>query len=131
MNIRRLQDKRLVQRVDNELVVYDEERHKAYHLNETAAIVWEQCDDAASVDDLVQVLAARSALPADEAVAQLAIQELRDAQLIEGSLGAGYDETISRRELAARMAGLAVALPAVVALLAPTPAMAESNPEPE
>jgi len=31
MNIRRLQGRRLVQRVDQELVVYDEENHKAFH----------------------------------------------------------------------------------------------------
>ena len=132
MSIRRVQDRQVVQRVDDELIVYDEENHKVFHLNTAAAIVWEQCEDASSLDDLAKALASHSELPHDEAIAGLAVQELRDAQLVEGSLSSQLEGDFSRRELTARLAGLAVALPAITAVMAPIPAMAGSpQPEPE
>jgi hypothetical protein len=133
MRIRKLQKKRLVQEIEGELVVYDQQNHKVFHLNEAAAIVWEICEEVSNIEDLVSSFAARTKIPVDEAVVVLAIQELRDAQLIEGSFDGALDKKISRRELMDKMAHVAIALPLVVSMLAPTAAMAQSAPaaEPE
>src|ERR1700675_3987675 len=124
--VRKRQDGRIVKRVDDELVIYDEQNHKVFHLNKAAAIVWEYCDSASSLDDLAHTLASHSELPASVDLAGLALQELRDADLIEGSFASVAHREVARRDVIARMAALALALPAVVSLLAPTPAMAAS-----
>src|ERR1700676_4180317 len=124
--VRKRHDGRIVKRVDDELVIYDEQNHKVSHLNKAAAIVWEYCDSASSLDDLAHTLASHSELPASVDLAGLALQELRDADLIEGSFASVAGREVARRDVIARMAALALALPAVVSLLAPTPAMAAS-----
>ena len=126
--IRKRQDRRIVKRVDDELVIYDEANHKVFHLNEAAAIVWEHCDGASSLHDLAHTLASYSELPESEDLASLALQELRDAELVEGSFASVAGREVARRDVMVRMAGLALALPAVVSLPAPTPAMAASAP---
>ena|ERR1700688_2636149 len=123
--VRKRQDGRIIKRVDDELVIYDEQNHKVSHLNKAAAIVWEYCDGASSLDDLAHTLASHSELPASVDLAGLALQELRDADLIEGSFASVAGREVARRDVV-RMAGFALALPAVVSLLAPTPAMAAS-----
>jgi len=123
--VRKRQDGRIIKRVDDELVIYDEQNHKVFHLNKAAAIVWEHCDGASSLDDLAHTLASHSELPASVDLAGLALQELRDADLIEGSFASVAGREVARRDVV-RMAGFALALPAVVSLLAPTPAMAAS-----
>src|ERR1700688_5007836 len=124
--VRKRQDGRIVKRVDDELVIYDEQNHKGFHLNKAAAIVWEYCDGVSSLDDLAHTLASHSELPASVDVAGLALQELRDADLIEGSFASVAGREVARRDVITRMAGFALALPGVVSLLAPTPAMAAS-----
>ena len=124
--VRKRQDGRIIKRVDDELVIYDEQNHKVSHLNKAAAIVWEYCDGASSLDDLAHTLASHSELPASVDLAGLALQELRDADLIEGSFASVAGREVARRDVITRMAGFALALPAVVSLLAPTPAMAAS-----
>jgi hypothetical protein len=124
--VRKRPDGRIVKRVDDELVIYDEQNHKVFHLNKAAAIVWEYCDGASSLDDLAHTLASHSELPASVDLAGLALQELRDADLIEGSFASVAGREVARRDVMVRMAGFALALPAVVSLLAPTPAMAAS-----
>ncbi len=61
----------------------------------------------------------------------LALQELRDAELIEGSFASAAPREVARREVMMRMAGMALALPIVVSLLAPTPSMAASQSDPK
>jgi hypothetical protein len=129
--IRKRQDGRIVKRVDDELVIYDEQNHQVFHLNRAAAIVWEHCDGASSLEDLAHTLATHSELPASEELASVALQELRDAELLEGSFASVAGREFARRDVMARMAGLALALPAVVSLLAPTPAMAASGNAPK
>lgn len=125
MPLKKIADKRLVQEFENELIVYDQDEHKVYHLNAAAAEAWRLCEECNSISELTQKLAKKTGLPADEEVAFLALSELRDAQLIEGSLGGG-ERVISRRQLNESLGRAAIALPAVVAMLAPTAAMAQS-----
>src|SRR6202790_5856048 len=120
--VRKRRDGRIVKRVDDELVIYDEQNHKVFHLNKAAAIVWEYCDGASSLDDLAHTLASHSELPASVDLAGLALQELRDADLIEGSFASVAGREVARRDGIARMGALALALTGVVSVLAPPPA---------
>jgi hypothetical protein len=98
----------VVERVDDELVVYDELSKLAHCLSSEAAAVWEHCDgrhseaDIAQSVDLAQTIVAR------------ALSELSEKGLLgEGALsGGGY----SRREAGKRLAkigGAAFAAPLI------------------
>ena len=129
MPLRKISDKRLVQEFDNEVVVYDQNNHKVYHLNAAAAAAWELCEDCDSISELTQQLAGKTGLPADDQVTRLALSELREAKLIEGSLDDRVEHVISRRQLTQSLGRAAIALPAVAAMVAPTAAMAQSAPQ--
>ncbi len=128
----------LVERTNNELLVFNDISAEAFALNETAATVYDLCDGATSLADMVPRLAEASGLPADQQVVELAIEELVDAGLIE--LAAAGAPGMGRRRLIAKLgltAAAAAALPFVESIVTvtqqaaagipPTPA---PNPQP-
>lgn len=114
----------LIRELPDELVVYDQEQHRAHCLNRTAALVFRNADGTRSVAEL-------SRLPGASAeVVAVALDQLAAAGLLEAGAGE-RDEAVpgmSRREVARRV-GLAAAvlLPAVVSIVAPTPAEAAAT----
>ena len=46
----------VVQHLSDEVLVYDQQRHKAHCLNETAALVWMRCDGKTTVVSMAQEL---------------------------------------------------------------------------
>jgi hypothetical protein len=112
----------LIRELPDELLVYDLVQHRAHCLNRTAALVFRHADGTRSAAELAR-------LPgADDDVVTLALEQLAAAGLIEASASDAARERpagMSRRELARRV-GLAAAilLPAVVSIVAPTPAEA-------
>ena len=128
MPLRKISDKRLVQEFDNEVVVHDQNNHKVYHLNAAAAAARELCEDCDSISELTQQLAKKTDLPADDQVTRLALSELREAKLIEGSLDDRGEHVVTRRQLTRSLGRAAIiALPAVAAMVAPAAAMAQST----
>ena len=126
------QTKLIVQEVGDELVVYDQERHRAHRLNRAAAMVWHHCDGRTSVPDLSARLEGELRLTDNddtEAVLWLALGQLEKARLLEAPLEGVTDEARrSRREVVQRLglvAGLTLLLPTVASIVAPTPAMAQ------
>ncbi|MFN3324243.1 MAG: PqqD family protein [Bryobacteraceae bacterium] len=112
------------ERLPDELIVYDLKRHKAHCLNRTAAYVWEHCDGLKDVPALARAISGEFGVPCDEPTVQLAVDLLREAELIEEEPPEGWS-AISRRQ-AAGVAG-AILLPAIATVMAPTPAMAQST----
>ena len=115
----------LIRELPDELVVYDQEQHRAHCLNRTAALVFRHADGTRTPADL-------ALLPgADDQVVSLALEQLAAAGLLEGGVSgsdAASDAGMSRREMARRV-GLAAAilLPAVASIVAPTPAEAAAT----
>ena len=112
----------LVRELPDELLVYDQERHRAHCLNRTAAVVFQLADGTRTLSDLAALA------DADVEVVRVALERLADAGLLESAVpvaSPATSEGISRREVARRV-GLAAAvlLPAVVSIIAPTPAEA-------
>lgn len=118
----------LTQEVGGELVVYDQARHRVHRLNETAAIVWRQCDGRTDVSAIAKSLPQTEAT---EEVVWLALEKLGKANLLEArveSPAAVRDQ--SRREWMRRAAiagGAVMLLPVVSSMTAPTPAAADSG----
>ena len=115
----------LIRELPDELLVYDQEQHRAHCLNQTAALVFRHADGSRTAADLAR-------LPgADDEVVTLALDQLNGAGLLEVQASDTDTEIsagMSRRDVARRV-GLAAAilLPAVASIVAPTPAEAAAT----
>jgi hypothetical protein len=117
----------IVKEVMDETLVYDLRRHQAHCLNRTAALVWNYCDGRTPAAEMATRLAAEAGAPVEEAIVWLALERLRKAHLIEeGDRSPGTGGRPPRRELLRRLgaAGIAIGLPTVVSIVAPTAAEA-------
>jgi len=121
----------LTEEVDDELLVYDEDRDLACRLNRTSAIVWRACDGERTVTDLLRLLADELGGVADEDLVLMTLDHLAEHGLIES----GYEQRelsaskLSRRRFIRRVgvvSAAAAALPLVQSIVAPAPAAAFS-----
>jgi len=130
----------LIQEVDNELMVYDQERDVCHCLNPVAAKVWNYCDGYNTVDDIATFLEQELEVPAEtdikglvwQALEELGslhlIQEYRQEQLV-------FTSTISRRKVmkqATLVGGFALGalFPMVTSIAAPAAVQAASHAQP-
>jgi hypothetical protein len=122
-----------IEDVDGELRVYGEEPGTGCVLNETAAIVWRNCDGKRKLKHLVALVSEQTGTPADEDMVLIALDKLAE----HGLLLSGYEprgaqeERLSRRRFFGR-AGIAgataMAAPVVYSAVAPTGALAAGYP---
>ena len=118
----------LTRKLGDELIVYDQRRHKAHCLNQTAAAVWLECDGEATVAEIAKRLASLTCAECDEVVVRLAVAKLGRAGLLEKSDAvADGAKFLRRRDALKSIRTLTlVALPVVTTMLVPTPAFAAS-----
>jgi hypothetical protein len=108
----------VVQQLAEEVLVYDQDRHKAHCLNHTAALVWEQCDGQSSVKEIARKLSQETEAEVEAEVVWLAVEQLSRTHLLKEGLARG--EGVSRREVMRRIGiGAAVGLPIVTSIIAP------------
>jgi GAF domain-containing protein len=103
-----------------EVVLYDKTHDKVHCLNKTAAAVWENSDGSKTVDELTQVVEAKSGVPADRELVLQAVEELDEAGLMEvGSAVVAATGLPSRREAVGKMVMAGSALVATIVAAAP------------
>ena len=108
-----------MQQLADELLVYDQDRHKAHCLNQTAALVWEQCDGRSSVKEIASKLSREAEQEVGAELVWLAVEQLSRSHLLKGAVGSGGGG-VSRREVMRRIGiGAAVAVPIVTSIVAP------------
>ncbi|HVQ36424.1 MAG TPA: PqqD family protein [Pyrinomonadaceae bacterium] len=132
--------------VDGELLVYDRERNQAHCLNGSAAAIFKLCDGHTPVKEIAASLTKEVGATVDERVVWLALTDLRRTHLLDEARStlASDDSNrsnqkqkndewprvtlgMSRREAVRRIGlGVAIALPVVISITAPTPAQALS-----
>ena len=120
----------LIRELPDELLVYDQEQHRAHCLNRTAALVFQQADGTRTLEELARVLdPAAAAGPDAVSAVTLAVVQLADAGLLEANpLPDRPASSLSRRDVARRFGiAAAILLPAVATLVAPTPAEAAAT----
>ncbi len=88
----------VVERVDDELVVYDERSQMAHALSREAAAVWDSCDGGLSAVDICERVGM------DSAVVERALDELREKDLLEETIAVRSGHT--RREVAGKFAAI-------------------------
>lgn len=116
----------IVQRMPDEVLVYDLDRHKAHCLNQTAAFVWQHCDGETDVAQLARRLAKEFKAEVGEELVYLALDQLGKDHLLEERVALPVEmKGISRRQLMRRVGlATAVALPIVISIMSPTAAQA-------
>jgi hypothetical protein len=129
------QDNLIARELGDEVLVYDRSRDKALCLNQTAALVWKQCDGRTSVAQIANRLGSEMSsdfeTPIDERLVWYAISRLRREHLLEEQVEiprrvlASLNGHLDRRQVM-RALGLTaiVAVPLVTSIMAPTAAQA-------
>jgi hypothetical protein len=121
------QENLLIRRLENETIVYDRSRDKAYCLNGMVASVWDACDGRRTVKQISDVLKQEIDPSVDMPVVWLAIKHLDKYSLLEKEASTGFQvPAISRRNLVRSGLYAAMALPVIAAISAPTAAEAAS-----
>jgi len=114
----------IVRELDNEILLYDTGNDKAHCLNETAALVWKECDGTKSVAEISRRLSRKLDTKVEERVVWFALKQFDRDRLLEQQLtvpAAFMNGGLNRREMV-RVMGLAavIAVPVVTSIVAPT-----------
>lgn len=119
----------VLQRVKDELLIYDLKINKAYCLNETAAQIYQLCDGNNSISDISKLMDKQLNQPVSEHFIAFALEQLKKDNLLENAreIKTGLEDS-SRREIIKKL-GIAsmIALPVVASLIAPTAVSAQSE----
>ena len=117
----------VVEHVQDEVLVYDLERDQASCLNTTAALVWKYADGKTSVSEIADKMSRDLGMLVDVRVVWYALEQLNKKHLLQDrvAIPAEYSR-MSRRDflVKAGIVGAAVAIPVIISLAAPTPAIA-------
>src|SRR5882672_2710045 len=116
-------DNLVIRELDDETLVYDSERNEAHCLNQTAALVWKQCNGKTTAAQAAQFLQSSLNVVVDADLIWLAVRQLERFRLVEP---ASKSRSVSRRKLILKYAPAALALPAIMSITAPTPAQSAS-----
>jgi len=117
-------DNLVIRELDDETLVYDMERDEAHCLNQTAALVWQQCDGKTTAAQAARILQNQLEVKVDTDLVWLAVKQLKRFHLLEATT---KTPNVSRRDLVLRYAPAALALlPVIVSITSPTPAQAAS-----
>jgi hypothetical protein len=114
----------VIRELDDETLVYDTERDEAHCLNQTAALVWKHCDGKTTAREAVQSLQRTLGVSVDTDIIWLAVKQLQRFHLVEGT--SKKSPGVSRRALVLKYAPAALALPVIMSITAPTPALVAS-----
>lgn len=122
-----------VEQMQEEVCVYDFSNQKCHTLNKTSAQVWRLCDGKSSVDDISSRLGKQLGTTPNVDVTLLALKQLRNNGLLEGSDPLLENAAaVSRRGIMKKVGMVAAAsapilLPLIESMVAPTPAAAISS----
>jgi hypothetical protein len=117
-------DNLVIRELDDETLVYDMERDEAHCLNQTAALVWQQCDGKTTAAQAARILENQLDVKVDTDLVWLAVKQLKRFHLVQAT---SKTPSVSRRDLVLRYAPAALALlPAIISITSPPPSQAAS-----
>lgn len=118
----------VIQELANELLIYDLDNHKAFCLNQTSMLVWQNCDGDKGISEIASEMSRRLNQPVKGEVVWLALEDFKKEGLLkfETETPDGL-EGLNRRQVI-RKIGLAslVTLPIISGLIAPTAVSAQT-----
>jgi hypothetical protein len=113
----------VVERLAQETLVYDAERHRAHCLNSTAARIWGLCDGKTAVAGIAERVGMSVRVEVPEEAIWLGLRRLAAAHLLEEEVPE-VGKLSRRRVLRTLGRAAAVALPLVSSILVPSGALA-------
>lgn len=120
----------VVEELQNEILIYDSENVQASCLNPTASLVWKYADGKTSVSEIASKMSRDLGSTVDPKVVYYALEQLDKRKLLleRGTIPSQYKQ-MSRRDFLVRagIVGAAVAIPVIISVGAPTPAMANTG----
>ncbi len=118
----------VVQEFAKELLIYDLTKNKAYCLNETSAMIWQECDGATSILEISQKVSRKLKNEVSENIVWIAISQFKVDNLLNNNeqFTTPFDG-LKRREIIKRI-GISsiIALPIISSIVVPTAAHAQS-----
>ena len=115
------QEQLIVKELPDELLIYDLKHDQAHCLNETAALVWKNCDGRKTVDQLRELMEDNAGSPVPEEMVWLALDQLETFKLLdEAALKPAQFAGMNRRDLVRRVGIAAIALPIILSIVSPT-----------
>lgn len=116
----------VIQEMGSEILIYDLRADKAFSLNETSALVWQNCDGGKSISEIAEKMSAELNESVSEDLIWLALERLKKEKLIEDEIVTPF-AGISRREVIRRVGTASlIALPIIGTLVAPLATNAQS-----
>jgi hypothetical protein len=107
----------ITQELADELLVYDERKHKAHCLNQTAWKIWQECNGENSIAEISKRTSEKLNATVDEELVMVALAELGKNGLLKEPV---TFEAMSRRAMMRRLGiGAAIAIPMVTSIVAP------------
>lgn len=118
----------VIQKFENEILIYDLKTNKAFCPNETSAIIYQLCDGKNSVADIAQRFSKQSNQPINDELVWLALDGLKKENLLENDDVEINFNGLNRRQIIKKV-GLAsmISLPLISSVVAPSAAMAASG----
>jgi len=111
----------IVKELPDELLIYDLKHDQAHCLNETAALVWKNCDGHKTVDELRELMKENAGSPVPEEMIWLALDQLETFRLLdEAAVKPAQFAGMNRRDMVRRVGMAAIALPVILSIVAPT-----------
>ena len=115
------QEQLIVKELPDELLIYDLKHDQAHCLNETAALVWKNCDGRKTVDQLRKLMEDNAGSPVPEEMVWLALDQLESFKLLdEAALKPAQFAGMTRRDMVRRVGIAAIALPVIMSIVSPT-----------
>lgn len=117
----------LVEEVQEEVLIYDLERHKAHCLNRPAALIWRSCNGKNTIADMAALLEQKLGIPAREEWVWSAVKKLGRADLLTVQVGdtqrrPRYSRRAVLRKLGLGLAAGAILLPVITSIVVPAAA---------
>lgn len=119
----------VIQKLENEVLVYDLRNNKMFCLNETSAQIYQMCDGKNSVTEISRKLSGNSKQEVSEDLVWLAIDQLKSNDLLDKSAEIKSKfKGLSRREAIRKVGFVSLAaLPVITSITAPAAALAAST----
>lgn len=118
------------EQVGNELIVYDRKNNRAHRLNQTSALVWQNCNGTKTVSDIAQLLKKELNEMSDENLVIVSLGQLESASLLQEPIQlTSHITRASRREFVRKVGAvgiMTVLLPLLTTMTIPTPAQAQT-----
>lgn len=120
-------DNLVIETLQDEVLIYDLDNEQASCLNSTAALVWKFSDGKSSVQEIAERMSEQLGSPVDARVVWYALEQLDRKHLLSAPLktrtASGY---MTRRDflVKAGVVGAAVAIPVIISIATPSPALA-------